>query len=123
MPRMTNELFVERNRRGREGNQEFYLEESYPMDLIFPYLTPHGLIFQLNHQPLPALTPQMLEADHSFWEKEFRYVDFLIMQGRTEDAIRLVSTIQKLDPENAQYNGMLSQLQTYQSRQGNKAKQ
>lgn len=52
--------------------QEFYLEESYPMERIDPYLSPHGFIFKLNHEPLPALTPQVLDADHTFWTKQCR---------------------------------------------------
>lgn len=49
---------------------DFYLEESYPMELTYPYLSPHGLIFKLNHEPLTALTPAMLDADNAFWTRE-----------------------------------------------------
>ena len=58
-------LMLERN-----PNREFYLEESYPLELIYPYLSPHGLIFQLNHAPLTALPVKDIEADHAFWTKE-----------------------------------------------------
>ena len=53
----------------RNPKREFYLEESYPMDLLYPYLSPHGLIFKMNHEPLPQLTGAALDADHVFWTK------------------------------------------------------
>ena len=54
----------------RNPKREFYLEESYPLELICPYLSPHGLIFQLNHTPLAALPVKDIEADHAFWTRE-----------------------------------------------------
>jgi hypothetical protein len=51
-------------------NCEFYIEESFPLDWMYPYLSPHGLIFKLNREPLPALTTEMMDADHAFWTKE-----------------------------------------------------
>jgi hypothetical protein len=50
-------------------NCEFYVEESQPLDWMYPYLLPHGLIFKLNREPLPALTTATLDADHAFWAK------------------------------------------------------
>ena len=51
-------------------NRDLFMEESYPLDLINPHLTPHGLIFKLNHEPLPALTAKIMEDDHAFWAKQ-----------------------------------------------------
>ncbi len=58
-------LILERN-----PKCEFYMEESYPLELLYPYLSPHGLIFQLNHALLTALPAKDIEADHAFWTKE-----------------------------------------------------
>ncbi|MGA9450437.1 MAG: hypothetical protein WBW41_03730, partial [Verrucomicrobiia bacterium] len=49
---------------------EFYYEESYQQELLYPYLSPHGLIFKLNHEPLPALPAAEMDADHAFWSKQ-----------------------------------------------------
>jgi hypothetical protein len=54
----------------RNTNCEFYVEESQPLEWMYPYLSPHGLIFKLNREPLPALTTEMLDADHAFWAKQ-----------------------------------------------------
>jgi len=195
---------------------EFFMEESFPLFLINPYLSPHGLIFQLNHEPLKALTGKMLDDDHAFWTKKFesmlgtwlkpdtsvsnvcafvdgvygrkdwshftgdrvyvtndfapkafsklrvsiaglyqwrltdipkgidrarlqaetdyafkqafalcptspeavfRYINFLLMRGRFDDAILIAGAAQKLDPSNEQFPGVLSQLQRFRKQQ------
>lgn len=187
------------------------------MDLIYPYLSPHGLIFKLNHAPVTVLAPAVLGADNTFWTKEcqsmlggwlkpdtsisnichfaktvygqkdwshftgdkayvtnefatkafsklrvsiaglyqwrlmnsakaddparlrleadyafrqafalcstnpevvYRYANFLMAQGRFDDAILLVSTTRELSPNNRQYENLLSQLRNYRA-QGN----
>jgi hypothetical protein len=194
-------------------NCEFYLEESFPLDWMYPYLVPHGLIFKLNHEPLPALPAEQVAADHAFWSKQcgamlgdwlkpettvsnvcafvsvvylkkdyshftgdqefvtndfatrsysklrsslaglyawrltmnkaeagdkaqlraetdyafkqafalcpfspeavYRYVNFLLAQNRTEDAVLIAATASKLNPENEQLKNLLAQLQNY----------
>jgi hypothetical protein len=54
----------------RNPKQRFFLEESYPMDAIYPHLSPHGLIFELHHAPLAGLTRQVLDADNAFWTRQ-----------------------------------------------------
>ena len=46
---------------------EFYVEESFPLDWMYPYLTPFGIIMKINRQPLPTLTDDILQRDHDFW--------------------------------------------------------
>lgn len=46
----------------------FYLEESYAMDWMYPYLEPHGLIMKLNPQPLDKLSEQTVTEDRKFWD-------------------------------------------------------
>jgi hypothetical protein len=48
-------------------NQQFYVEESFPLEWMYPYLEPHGLILKLNHQPLPALPDDIVQQDHAYW--------------------------------------------------------
>jgi hypothetical protein len=195
-------------------NCEFFVEESFPLDWMYPYLQPHGLIFKLNRAPLPALTPEMMDADHAFWSKQcasmigdwlkpdtsvssvcafaeavqgrkdwshftgdmnfvtndfatktfsklrsstgglyqwrvksgagdraryraetdyafrqafalcptspeavFRYVNFLLDGKRLDDAILIARTTSSLEPENAQFRGLLTQLLNYRRQQ------
>ena len=46
---------------------EFYVEESFPLDWMFPHLTPYGVIMKINRQPLPELTQDIVDTDHQFW--------------------------------------------------------
>ncbi len=49
--------------------REFYLEESFPLEWMYPYLTPHGLIFQLNRKPRPQITDAEVRMDQQYWKK------------------------------------------------------
>jgi beta-lactamase regulating signal transducer with metallopeptidase domain len=53
----------------KNPDREFYLEESFPLDWMYPYLEPHGLIMKINRQPLPEMTDDMVKADHDYWAK------------------------------------------------------
>jgi hypothetical protein len=56
----------------RNPDREFYIEESFPFDWLYPYLEPHGLILKINHQPLPGLSDQIVEQDHDYWRSLVR---------------------------------------------------
>ncbi len=36
-------------------NNDFYVEESFPLDWMFPYETPSGVIMKINRQPLSSI--------------------------------------------------------------------
>lgn len=59
----------------KNPNREFYIEESFQMDWMFPHLTPFGIILKLNREPVPAITEEMMDRDREFWE---RYMERLI---------------------------------------------
>ena len=48
---------------------EFYVEESFPLDWMYPHLSPYGIIMKINRQPLPELTDEMVRKDHEFWSQ------------------------------------------------------
>jgi hypothetical protein len=51
----------------KNPDREFYIEESFPFDWMYPHLEPHGLIFKINRQPLPRLSDEIVEQDHDYW--------------------------------------------------------
>jgi len=53
----------------RNPGREFYIEESFALDWMYPYLEPHGLIMKLNHQPLAHLPAETLARDREYWRK------------------------------------------------------
>ncbi|PYJ01216.1 MAG: hypothetical protein DME25_18575, partial [Verrucomicrobia bacterium] len=48
-------------------DNEFYVEESFPLDWMFPYLTPYGIIMKINRQPLAEISDEICQRDHEFW--------------------------------------------------------
>jgi tetratricopeptide (TPR) repeat protein len=50
-----------------KARHDFYVEESYVIQWMYPYLTPHGIILKLNDEPLAALPPDVVANDHAFW--------------------------------------------------------
>ena len=59
---------------GMPPTRTFYVEESYVLPWMYPYLTPHGLIMKINNKPTP-LTPEIIKNDTDFWNW---YVDRLM---------------------------------------------
>jgi tetratricopeptide (TPR) repeat protein len=47
----------------------FYVEESYVISWMYPYLSPQGLIMKLNAEPLKDLSPEVVKADQAFWDR------------------------------------------------------
>ncbi len=47
---------------------DFYVEESYVIPWMYPYLTPHGLIMKINRDPVPDLAPETIRNDREFWD-------------------------------------------------------
>jgi hypothetical protein len=57
----------------RNPNREFYVEESFPFDWMFPHLTPAGPIMKLN-RALLDIPVEAMEKDRQYWAglcKEF----------------------------------------------------
>jgi tetratricopeptide (TPR) repeat protein len=53
----------------KNPTKEFYVAESFPLDWMFPHLTPSGLIMKINRAEIPELTEDELKKDHGFWSK------------------------------------------------------
>jgi len=66
----------------RNPTNEFYVEESFPLEWMYPYLTPFGVIMKINRQPLPELNDEIIKKDHEFWS---RYSERLVGNWVTYD--------------------------------------
>jgi RNA polymerase sigma factor (sigma-70 family) len=53
----------------KNPDREFYLEESFPLDWMYPHLEPHGLILKINRSPLERLPDDVIQEDHDYWTK------------------------------------------------------
>ena len=53
----------------KNPGREFFIEESFPLDWMYPNLEPHGFIFKINRQPLAELSEAMVQQDRAHWQK------------------------------------------------------
>jgi tetratricopeptide (TPR) repeat protein len=53
----------------KNPESEFYVEESFPLDWMFPHLTPFGIIMKINRHPVPEITEEIVRKDHDFWSE------------------------------------------------------
>ena len=67
----------------RNPDREFYVEESFPLDWMYPQLTPHGLIMKVNREPLARLSDEVLQQDHDYWSN---YLRPLLRDGFNDDS-------------------------------------
>ena len=51
----------------KNPDRQFYIEESFPLDWMYPYLEPHGLIMKINRQPLPEMPEETVQKDREYW--------------------------------------------------------
>lgn len=66
----------------KNPGREFYLEESFPFDWMYPQLSPHGLILKLHKEPLAELSEKAVAQDRDYWK---RYVKELIGDWVSEE--------------------------------------
>jgi len=56
-----------------KARHAFYIEESYVINWMFPYLTPHGLIMKINAEQTP-IERATLQDDMMFWDWYTRHL-------------------------------------------------
>ena len=47
---------------------DFFVEESYVIDWMYDYMTPHGLIMKINKEPISSIPEQNIHDDMDFWD-------------------------------------------------------
>jgi hypothetical protein len=75
-----------------KSNHSFFVEESYVIPWMYPYLQPAGLIMRLNPEPV-ELTTEMVAEDRQYWDA---YTDRLMNHpdfGRDEWAQKTYSKL------------------------------
>jgi len=51
-----------------KARHDFYIEESYVIPWMYPYLEPHGLILKLNKEPVAQIDAAVVTRDKQYWE-------------------------------------------------------
>ncbi len=53
----------------KNPTNSFYVEESFPLEWMYPYETPFGIIMKINRNPIVTLPDDVFKRDHAFWTK------------------------------------------------------
>ncbi len=56
----------------KNPDREFFIEESFPLDWMYPHLVPHGLILKIERKPLETIPPAAVTRDREFWNQQMR---------------------------------------------------
>ena len=67
----------------KNPDREFYVEESFPLEWMYPHLAPHGLVMKINRQPLAELSDEVVRRDREYWT---RYIQAMIGDWMHDDA-------------------------------------
>jgi len=51
----------------KNSEREFYVEESFPLNWMYPHLSPHGLILKINRQSVSELSDEIIQRDQEYW--------------------------------------------------------
>ncbi|HZR16229.1 MAG TPA: hypothetical protein VFE51_02785 [Verrucomicrobiae bacterium] len=76
-------------------DREFYIEESFPLNWMYPHLSPHGLIMRINRQSLPELPPNILRQDRAFWTQYMGPMigEWLMFETPLAEVVRFVDKV------------------------------
>ncbi len=79
----------------KNPDNEFFVEESFPLEWMYPHLTPFGIIMKINRKPLATFTEDIFQRDHEFWSQ---YSERLIGNWITYDTpvSNIVSFVEKV---------------------------
>ena len=53
----------------KNPEREFYIEESFPLNWMYPQLSPQGLIMKINRQPFSELPNEIVQKDRADWTR------------------------------------------------------
>jgi hypothetical protein len=87
---LLSKLIFEKN-----PEREFYIEESYPLNWMYPHLSPHGLILKINRQSISELPNEILHRDREYWSRYIRPLvgDWLTVETALPDIVAFVDKV------------------------------
>jgi hypothetical protein len=97
----------------RNPDREFYVEESFPLDWMYPHLAPHGIVLKLNRQPLSEISAPEVAKDLNDWAAFLKPLigDWLRAETSLDDVCKFVRKVY-LDRDLAGFKGDPRYLET-----------
>ncbi|MDB6064887.1 MAG: Regulatory protein BlaR1 [Pedosphaera sp.] len=53
----------------KNPDRKFFVEESFVLDWMYPYLSPHGPILELHAKPVAGLDEETIRKDQEYWKQ------------------------------------------------------
>lgn len=63
-----NEFLAKKLFEKNKGKHAMYVEESYPIEWMYDYMTPHGLVMKLNAEKSGAVSDEEVRDSAEFWD-------------------------------------------------------
>jgi Tfp pilus assembly protein PilF len=92
-PTVLNSLVGEWIWQRNKDQRHFFVEESFPMEWSYPNAVPHGLCYEIKRDPVPVLSPELVQGDMDYWKE---YIEHLKNDPRFEDDIDAQRSFSKL---------------------------
>jgi hypothetical protein len=83
---------------------EFYIEESFPLDWMYPYLEPAGPIFKLRRAPQESLFEETVRDDREYWQRLTRRLIGQVVHDET-DLAEVCAAAQELSGKPKDFQG------------------
>ncbi len=78
----------------KNADRESYVEESFPLEWMYPYLSPHGLILKINRQPLAELSEELVRRDREYWTRHIRaMIGDWLHDGSAGDVVAFIEAV------------------------------
>lgn len=87
---MLSKLIFDRN-----PEREFYIEEGFPLNWMYPHLSPHRLILKINRLPTPEIPDEILLHDREYWSRCIRPMigDWVTLETELAEIVAFVDKI------------------------------
>jgi hypothetical protein len=84
--------------------REFYIEESFPLEWMYPYLEPAGPIFRLRRAPQESLFQEAVGDDREYWQRLTRRLIGQVFHDET-DLTEICAAAQELSGKPKDFQG------------------
>src|SRR5262249_41754671 len=84
-----SEMIFQKNK----DKHSFYVEESYVINWMYPYMEPFQIILKINKEKLPRLTEEIRRRDREFWDEYTKMLMADSRFSRDEDAKKSFSKL------------------------------
>jgi beta-lactamase regulating signal transducer with metallopeptidase domain len=79
----------------KNPGREFYIEESFPLDWMYPHLLPNGLIMKINREPLTVLSEDIVRQDQEYWSSYLKPIigDWLTAETKVQQVADFIEKV------------------------------